>query len=384
MGRTGVWQGAISELDGLRGIAILLVMLHHFWPQSGPMAQWHSAGHLGWIGVDLFFVISGFLICGILLDTRGEQNYYLNFYSRRSLRIFPLYYLFLIAVFILVPLAQTGSYFQTEFLRQSGSPLWYFCYAGNWREAIAGHEPAYYLAPLWSLSIEEQFYITFPLAVALLGPKHLGKLLWFFILFAPVFRTVTFFVFPANERIQYLATFSRMDVISMGCLLALSFRSGTWHPSPRKASIGMTILLAALVVAFNLGGLDRTQPFGRIAGYSLVAATFFSVVLWALLHRGDAATAFLRFGPLRYVGKICYGVYLLQRPAETIVLKLLPCLHIQLQDGGALMLLKMAFALAIASLSWYLFEQHVLRLKRYFVSRRHPSERVAPEAAPAR
>src|SRR5262245_55356351 len=125
---TSLVRGHIRELDGLRGIAIALVMIHHFWPRSGPLTQarWQEIAHLGWIGVDLFFVVSGFLITGILLDTRGEPNYYRNFYARRALRIFPLYYVFLTAAFVLIPPVQRGSYYQTAFLRESGSPLWYY------------------------------------------------------------------------------------------------------------------------------------------------------------------------------------------------------------------------------------------------------------------
>src|SRR5690606_14821333 len=89
-------QGHIAELDGLRGIAILLVIVHHFWPDTGPLLAAYDVVHLGWIGVDLFFVISGFLITGILLDTRGERGYFRNYLARRALRVFPLYYLLVI------------------------------------------------------------------------------------------------------------------------------------------------------------------------------------------------------------------------------------------------------------------------------------------------
>ena len=134
-------RGYIAELDGLRGIAILLVLVHHFWPTSGVWEQYGHLPHLGWIGVDLFFVISGFLIGGILLDTKHEPHYFKNFYIRRALRIFPLYYLFLIVVFTLVPMTEGGPYRLTDFIQASGSPLWYFCYLGNMREAILGPAP---------------------------------------------------------------------------------------------------------------------------------------------------------------------------------------------------------------------------------------------------
>src|SRR5262245_29341716 len=95
-------RGQIREFDGLRGIAIVLVMLHHFWPNSCFLAPFKSLVHLGWIGVDLFFVLSGFLITGILLDMRNKPHYYRNFYARRALRIFPLYYLIVGLSFLLI------------------------------------------------------------------------------------------------------------------------------------------------------------------------------------------------------------------------------------------------------------------------------------------
>src|ERR1041384_3740372 len=109
-------KGFIAELDGLRGIAILIVMVHRLWPATGKGVAGDVA-EAGWIGVDLFFVVSGFLITGILLDTKGEPGYFKNFYARRVLRIFPLYYLFIGAVLV--------AFHGPEFSANAGSPIWY-------------------------------------------------------------------------------------------------------------------------------------------------------------------------------------------------------------------------------------------------------------------
>ena len=277
--------------------------------------------HLGWIGVDLFFVVSGFLIAGILLDTKGEQHYYRNFYARRSLRIFPLYYLFIAASFALIPLAQGGPYLQTQFVRESGTPLWYILYLGNVREAITGVEPAYFLAPLWSLAIEEQFYITFPLAVAALSPSRLAWVLSLLVLLAPFFRTVHPTSVPRQRTHPVLG-----DLLAHGCNRT-RVPPGLDVQAPPRTDFAETLglllvaLASCLAATFVVTGLDRTQPFVRIAGYSLVAFTFAGVVIWTVLRRGMRVTAWLRWRPLTGLGKICYGTYLLQRPAEVILIR---------------------------------------------------------------
>lgn len=374
------FKGQIRELDGLRGIAILMVLLHHFWPGGEtPLGRFGDVAHLGWMGVDLFFVISGFLIGGILLDTAGTPHYFRNFYARRSLRIFPLYYLFLILVFTLIPAFQEGAgYFQKPFLQEAGSPAWYFLYAGNIREALTNQHPAYFLAPLWSLAIEEQFYVTFPWLVASLDRTNLWKLLWSLVLAAPLFRLGAFLFFPELARMPYLGTPSRVDVIAFGCLLALGFRMGWLRVSPRLAPWMIVLFLAAIAVVFAWGGMDRRTGSCKVLGYSLTAALFASVVLTTILWRDTAATAVLRWGPLTYVGKICYGTYLLHRPAEVFLIKAMQRAGLPTpEDAGWMMAAKIAAALAVASLSWWLFESRILRLKSKFQSKGHPQQALA-------
>jgi len=379
-------RGLVREIDGLRGIAILFVMLHHFWPPGGPLAAAEDVAHLGWIGVDLFYVLSGFLITGILLDTRGEPRYFRNYLARRALRVFPLYYLVLAAAFIVFPLVEGGPWAQTEFVRSSGSPLWYVFYLGNLREAIFGTEPAYVLAILWSLSIEEQFYLSFPFVVAFLSRRALTRLLCGLLVFAPLFRLAMLLAVPSNERIQYLGTLSRLDVLALGGLLALYYRSpasAVSSPASRRALGGALLaLIAAMTAAFLLDGLDRLLWFCRVFGYSLVGLTMITALFWTLEHRGTRWTAPLRWGPLCALGKICYGVYLLQRPSEVVLNKLLPHAGITPDENAVWMLFaKCGFAVAVATASWFVFEKPILGLKRFFASKAHPS--LASDAAPA-
>lgn len=369
-----LFRGQIEELDGLRGIAILLVLFHHFWPREGALTAWAEVARLGWVGVDLFFVISGFLITGILLDTRSDPGYFRNFYWRRALRILPLYYAFLFGCFAVIPMAQGGPYFQSEFVREAGSPLWYLFYLGNLREAWTGLTPPHFLGPLWSLAIEEQFYVLFPLLVASLSREGLRKALIGLLLFAPLFRLATLGLFEANEKFQYVFTLSRVDVLALGGLLAIRVREPGVANHRSLARRWAWLLLAACAVAFALGGLDRVRPFCRILGYSLVGLTCLALVAWTVYARTEAGTGWLRLPGLRYLGRICYGIYLLHRPAEIAVLKVSGKLGLPWgPEPVVLMLLKVLAAVAVASLSWYLFESQFLRFKKAFASLHHPS-----------
>lgn len=360
-------KGFIAELDGLRGIAILLVIVHRFWPRSAT-GPWADAAGAGWIGVDLFFVISGFLIAGILLDTRGEPGYFRNFYARRILRIFPLYYLFVGGVLV----AFSGS---AEFREHSGSPIWYLVHLGNMPEAMLDNDVPYWLAPVWSLAIEEQFYLTFPLVVAVVRPERLGRVLVAMIIAAPLIRLGTMLAAPERERIQYLFTLCRLDTIAVGCLLAVIFRSvdlEKWRvPIVRSAAV---IVCVAALFALDTG-LDRTTPLGRTLGYTVVAFACASVVALVVLFREQHETAALRFAPLAYLGKLCFGLYLLHRPADTIVSA--AAAKVGLGDHQLWLLpAKLALAVVLATISWRLLERPFLKLKNLFSSSRHPAAGV--------
>ena len=365
--RGSLTQGEIVELDGLRGIAILLVMLHRLWPASSSFARVTEAG---WIGVDLFFVISGFLITGILLETRDDPDYFRNFYARRVLRIFPLFYLLVGGMLLVFPVVQHVRGGSSPFLDRAGSPLWYLLQLGNIPEGVLGRDPPYWLAPVWSLAIEEQFYLTFPWVVRWVRPRRLVALLLAMIALAPLVRLTAMLAWPALDRFPYQFTLSRVDAIASGCLLAIVARSpGLEHRRGLRGALVAVVVGAAVVAVAT--GLDRTTPFGIVAGYTVVALGFAALVLLTLFARGARATAPLRLRGLRYLGKTCFGLYLLHRPADTIVSALAARAGV---DGAAiwLVLVKIAVAVGLASLSWFLFERPILRLKRRFASSRHP------------
>jgi len=350
-------QGEIAEIDGLRGVAILMVMIHRLWPREAVNRRHVAAGDCG-IGGDLFFVVSGFLITRILLDTRGDSGYFRNFYARRVLRIFPLYYLFVTAVMLAFPM--------------NVSPLWFLTFLGNIPESLLGTDPAYWLAPVWSLAIEEQFYLTFPWIVAWLGEKRLGRFLVGLFLLAPLVRLVTMLAWPEQERIQYLFTLCRVDAIAAGCLVALILR---WRHAGKLRDLALMIACCAGAVAV-IGDLDRTTDFGRVLGYSFVAIIFSALLVAVMNGLGDWWTAPLRLRALRYLGRLCFGLYLLHRPADTITTALAERAGLDASRISWIPI-KLLVAVALATATWLLIERPILRLKRFFVSARHPSALAA-------
>ncbi|HEU0031902.1 MAG TPA: acyltransferase family protein [Kofleriaceae bacterium] len=361
-------RGFIDELDGLRGIAILMVMVHRFWPRTGIGVAADVAG-AGWIGVDLFFVISGFLIAGILLDTRDEPGYFRNFYARRALRIFPLYYVFVIGVF-------AAFWSNPGFRDGAGSPLWYLVHLGNVPEGLLDKPVPYWLAPVWSLAIEEQFYLTFPWLVRLVDRRRLTIVLVAMIGAAPVIRLVTMLAAPDHERVQYLFTLCRIDTIAIGCLLAVIVRSIDVERWRERAKLAAFVALPSVAVLAIASRLDRTSAFDRVFGYSIVAVGCASIVALVVLSRGSRVTAPLRFRPLMYLGKLCFGLYLLHRPADTLVSAAAARLGIERELW--LLPAKLVVAVALATLSWHLLERPFLALKRRFATAQHPSADAAP------
>ena len=262
------------------------------------------------------------------------------------------------------------------FREQSGSPLWYLFYLGNVPEGLLGHNVPYWLGPVWSLAIEEQFYLTFPWLVAYTSPRRLTQILVGILVLAPLVRVITMLLDPAHERVQYLFTLCRLDTIAMGCLLAVFMRSvDVKRHRPLLHKLGIGVLLGAAAIALFTGA-DRTTVFGRTAGYTIIALGCASIVLLTMLARGERSTTPLRAGALRYFGKLCFGLYLLHRPADTIISAVATRVHV---DTAALWLIpiKIITALVLATISWRFFERPILRFKAAFGGVRHPGHGAA-------
>ena len=240
--------GFIPALDGLRGIAIILVMLHHFTyyrPTSGIDALIASVLFFFWTGVDLFFVLSGFLITGILLDTRGNERYFTNFYARRTLRIFPLYYLVLFLAFVVLPK------FPAVHAVLAGRsidlpPQWpYWLYLTNFSIADRGWVHGW-VDVAWSLAIEEQFYLVWPLVIWLCPPR-LVVWLCTAIFVAEVFARSCARASDMPVLPIYVVTWFRLDGLVIGALLAVALRRGIMPELDRLAPVVVIVGVAGLI-----------------------------------------------------------------------------------------------------------------------------------------
>lgn len=369
--------GIIPELDGVRGVAILLVLLFHLKRHLAVYFQvprLFAPLEIGWSGVDLFFVLSGFLITSILLRTKGTPNYFKSFYARRLLRIFPLYYAALFLFFYLeLPLRQqTGTWLDVRPTEQ----LWYWSYLANWRNIWVTVPP---LSHLWSLSIEEQFYALWPLTIFLCDSRYLKHLCVSIIGLSFAASAGIEFV-TRNSDIAFLATISRLDTLGLGALLAVVVWEGKdveALASVLRRSLPVALVATILCVMFQ-------QKTGV---RSLLLLSLAVVYSWMVLHCATGTStvlgAAMRNPALRSLGRYSYGIYVL----HPVVLRYcLPFVALGMKRLPAIvaipvaMTISVAIIYAVARLSWFVLEERFLRWKDRFPYTR-PAIQVAKATA---
>jgi peptidoglycan/LPS O-acetylase OafA/YrhL len=372
----------LPALDGIRGFAVLGVACSHLFP-ANPHTAFESIGHkafaFGASGVDLFFVLSGFLITGILYDSLPHPGFFRKFYARRALRIFPLYYgvlaLFAVAALLL------GLNFHHELVSLA-------LYLQN-SDRIAprirnyGGPTLLPLAHFWSLAIEEQFYLVWPVTVFLLRTRRrllivcaAALLLCPLLRFALLLHGVNYFVMASN-------TVCRADSLLTGAAIALLLRS-RFHDRVLRAAgwifiVGALAYIAMELLIAHVSVFEKSIAFqAELAfDFSALALTFAGVLVLALRSPLVAGTCSLP--PMRWLGKYSYGIYVvhlilfiyLDEPLRGFMET-----HITPNKGANIVitgLLIFSLSLIAAYLSYHLYEKRFLRLKRFFDYRPHPN-----------
>ena len=365
----------LPALDGLRGLAILLVVPHNVnLGAQGLMRVVTYASGAGWIGVQLFFVLSGFLITGNLLDSLGAKNYYRAFFARRILRIFPLYYGYLLLMLVLVPAIGIGS---SEFLESRRHQIWLWTFLSNWGvPTVQGFEH------FWSLAVEEQFYLTWPFLIALFS-RRLVPICVGIAVAALVFR-VSVLAAGAHVGTAYAFTFARMDALALGAAVAAIVRAPTDRifarlPARRLQAIALALLLVGFVITKGYRPHDIVT---LTVGQSMLSVACAIVIFSVATGTAGRWQPIFTWPFLVTVGKYSYGMYVIHLGID--LLWRAPIVERLAWTGSlrpaAYMIVIVAFSFGAAFLSYHLVEKHFLRLKRWFVPVRAHERAVADRA----
>lgn len=298
----------MPALDGVRGIAILAVFVFHYGITSRPNSLVRLVRvieHFGWTGVDLFFVLSGFLITGILYDTRNDKGYFANFYARRALRLFPLIYGLAIVLLLLTPVLH---------LRWKIAQLGFLFYGANIiayvDPSLNGIPPYFVLSHLWSLAVEEQFYLVWPLLVYFIPNRvRLIKACSILIGTALLLRIVLHLSAIVKPPFLYLEMPCRMDSLAIGSLIALLLRGGSNEKLRRLGPLLFGGGFVAVAITISIAhSMDWTSPPMLTVGFTLVALMYAGLILVAL-RDGSYLNRLCSNRFLRRCGEYSYGIY---------------------------------------------------------------------------
>jgi peptidoglycan/LPS O-acetylase OafA/YrhL len=364
---TGLRKTRVHELDGLRAIAILLVIgCHYHWFA----ARLWGLPKFGWVGVDVFFVLSGYLITSILLGLKGDEHPFRRFYKRRCLRILPPLLLSLLAIALACALVRDHNLFSRRslanmalFAQSFGSPR--FLLHPHWQPLTASRLPTAplgLLGPmsnsasiLWSLSIEEYFYLLWAPAVLLLSRKSILRVAFAICAGEVVFRWLYF-----RGRQDYFSIYHRFDALIYGALAALLFQQflrRRWIPRLLAVlSAGLVIAIlwrSAPVVGFEL----RSDPTFMILGLPLVSIFVGSIVCLIVMEPGSRHPAWviLRSWPMRTVGVVSYTLYLIHGLVYLLLSRVI-------QSPAVCALSSLGIAVFAAWLSWHFVESPILAM----------------------
>jgi len=363
-------------LDGLRGIAIILVVMVHTVHYDGPLFVGRFVeefARFGWVGVTLFFVLSGFLISGILLDTLPKSNSMRDFYARRCLRILPVYIAFLLFHFFVVPRVPYLDYRIPQ--PSSGMHVYYWSFTSNMKESLSGiSEWISSLDQVWSLAVEEQVYLVWPFLILMIRKNNPIWVLLAIALLSMGWRLWTRITWQPIE-LSYNWTFANLEAFSVGAIVAVLYRR-----TPEKCfrvSVMTTFVSGCVLVGIvaTLGHFDFWKAFFPVLTLGSTAMTLFfggiigmciSIRQDSLLNRG------LSFSVFRFFGKYSYAIYLFHASVVVVLRPLVistgngDYVHDSLLREMLLLMLVNAVSMAVAIASWHWIELPFLRLKHYF------------------
>lgn len=368
-------RSQVSSLDGVRGIAIVMVLAIHLElfravpGSSSLMLHIRDLFWAGWSGVDLFFVLSGFLITGILLDAIGGKRYFQTFYMRRVLRIFPLYYFAVTAALLarLVILPRLHISVEPKMLPTTLGWFSYLFYFQNWRlpDALLGH--------FWSLGVEEQFYLIWPLCVFSLSRAALLRVCigTFFSCLALRFFLVQ--LNPAGSPLIMSNTFTRMDTLLVGAFCALVVRDSSLltRIRPLLSVVAIFSFSGMLAIDYVAKEIRSRAYYTQSVGYSLLALGYGALVLWAYLQNGARTPLdrFLQQDWLRAFGKYSYGIYVYHHPVFLVGAILFTGVKLAGHDvipSVPYCVALVAASFCVARISYELFEKRFLNMKKRF------------------
>jgi peptidoglycan/LPS O-acetylase OafA/YrhL len=359
----------IKELDGIRGLAVLMVLIYHYFNllsfplavEGSLLARLHNFTHWFWSGVDLFFVLSGFLIGGIIIDNRESKNFLKVFYIRRALRILPAYSLLLISYFALRSQLDPARFGQ---LFYGNAPIFpefsYFTFTQNIFLGLAfatHHDSNIFLGPTWSLAVEEQFYLVVPFCLMVTPRRCWTTLLIGLAILALALRML----FP--DQLPYVITPFRMDSLFLGVLAALVVRQARLRAFLQKrkwilrSAFLLLLIIVGLVVAKGTIEWLATE-------YTVLACFYAVLILIAVIESGSLHLTIFRFPPLRFLGLISYSLYLFNLPIlwlfHGFVLGVQPSLNSAM--AWVVTLISLIVTIVLASASYLFFERYFLSL----------------------
>jgi peptidoglycan/LPS O-acetylase OafA/YrhL len=362
----------LPALDGVRAIAILMVIVYHSVNGLPGMTRAQTlfldlAG-AGWVGVDLFFVLSGFLITGILMDARHSSHMLRNFYARRSLRIVPVYVAFLL--FSLWLAASLGTSSADEVSQLHRTQAWFWTYTENVMVALHSWDATSFpMAHLWSLAVEEQFYLVWPLAVLLLSPAALKRGAVICIVAAELFR-LALIQRGADGTVAFVMLPTRMDSLAAGAFLACTYRNPALWSRVLQARKYVAAVAALCLVAllFLFGTIDKLAPLDQLVAFPAFVAL--GAVVVASAANG---CAWLTGKALRFIGKISYGMYVWHLVVMRLILTQVSVPDTTASQAWWLFYATMVVGtvcgtIVVALVSWQIIERPFLALKRFVPS----------------